>query len=128
MASLTSYDSQVYKTPGVKFIVGAFQINGTSAPDVLIGKGWTVARSDVGKFTVTLSETFPRCVSVVATAGETADDGDHGCHVGEIDRTTTFSSFVVYFRTAGSDAEPDNGQVNFICVVADTTIETERSS
>lgn len=128
MASLTSYPLNVYKTPGVSIIAGAFQINGTSAPDVLIGRGWTVARSDVGKFTVTFDETFPRCISVVATAGETADDGDHNCHIGEIDRTTTCNSFVVYFSTAGSDAEPDNGQVNFMAIMANTTIETERSS
>ncbi len=128
MSSLTSYNDQIYKTPGVRIIVGTFQVNGTSAPDVLIGGGWTVARSDVGKFTVTLDEAFPRCIAVVATIGETGDDQDFQAHVAEIDRTTSFSSFVVYTTSGGTDTDTDNQQVNFICVAANTSIVKERSS
>lgn len=128
MSSLSSYGNKIYKTPGVVIIAGTFQTDGTSAPDVLIGGGWSVAYTDVGKYTVTLDESFHRCIAVVATIGESGDDNDFQVHVEEIDRTASFNSFVLYTTSGGTDTDTDNQQVNFICFAANTTIVNERSS
>lgn len=127
--SRTAFEPQVHKTPGVRFIVGSFQLKVGANPDILLGSGWTVGRNAAGKYTVTLDQTFHRCVSLVVTVGETGDNQDVGCHREEIDMTTTFSSFVIRVTAgAGTDTETEDQQVSFICVVADTSIVTQRSA
>lgn len=117
-----------HNTEGVKVIGGTFQINSGAAPDVLCGNGWTVARTAAGKYTVTLSETFQRCVALTTDIGETGDDKDNQCHHEEIDLTTTFSSFVVRTMLGAADTETDNQQVSFICLAASTGNTKERAS
>ena len=127
--SRTAFEPQVHKTSGVKFILGSFQLKVGANPDILTGAGWTVARTAAGKYTVTLDQVFHRCVSCVATVGETGDNQDVGCHREEIDMTTTFSSFVIRVTAgAGTDTETEDQQVSFICAVADTSIVNQRSS
>lgn len=116
-------------TPKLILIAGTFQVNSSSAPDVLIGKGFTVAAPGAaGSFVVTLDKTYHRCVAVVVTAGESTSTGLFKANVEEIDRTTTFSSFTVHTQSTVTDTTTDNQQVNFICCVTDTSIANERSS
>lgn len=117
-----------HKTQDVRLIGGTFQINAGADPDVLCGNGWSVARTAAGKYTVTLDETFHRCVSVTTDIGETGDDKDNNCHHEEIDLTTTFSSFVVRTQLAAADTETDNQQVSFICLVANNSNVNQRAS
>ena len=117
-----------HNTEGVVVIGGTFQINTGAAPDVLCGNGWTVARTAAGKYTVTLSETFQRCVSLVCDIGETGDNLDNQCHHEEIDLTTTFSSFVVRTQLGANDTETDNQQVSFIALAASTGNTRQRAS
>lgn len=125
----TSFEPLVYKTPGAKFVLGRFQLNTGANPDVLLGKGWTVARTAAGKYTVTLADKFHRLLCVVACFGRTGDNLDVGCHVEENDMTAAAQTFVVRTTAgAGTDTETDNTQVSFIAVVLDTTIADERSS
>lgn len=126
---LTVYPSKGHRTPGIVWITGTFQLNTGSNPDILVGLGFSVARTAAGKYTVTLDRTYHRCVSCMVTYGETGDNKDVGIHREAIDLTTTFSSFVVRTTAgAGTDTETDNAQVSFICAVADTTIVNERAS
>jgi hypothetical protein len=119
----------VSMTPKTVIIAGTFQVNANSAPDVLIGRGFSVAAPSAGgTFTVTLDKTYHRCVAVVVTVGETTSTQLFKAEVEEIDRTTTFSSFVVHTTSTVTDTTTDNQQVNFICVVSDTSITNERAS
>lgn len=72
-AGLATYD---LKTPGVKYVdvVGSFLPNGSSAVATKYGTGFTVARTGVGVFRVTLTRPFAWFVAVVA--GITIDDVD----------------------------------------------------
>lgn len=117
-----------HNTEGLKVIGGTFQINSGAAPDVLCGNGWTVARTAAGKYTVTLNETFQRCVALTTDIGESGNDKDNNCHHEEIDLTTTFSSFIVRTQLGAADTETDNQQVSFIALVASTGNVQQRSS
>lgn len=117
-----------HNTEGAKIVAGTFQINSGAAPDVLCGNGWTVARTAAGKYTVTLSETFQRCIALTTDIGETGDDKDNNCHHEEIDLTTTFSSFVVRTQLGAADTETDNQQVSFIAIVSEHSNLRQRSS
>jgi hypothetical protein len=119
----------VGNSPKLKIIAGMFQVNGNNAPDVLVGHGFTVAApSAAGKFTVTLDKTYHRCVSVQVTVGETTSTQLFKAEVEEIDRTTTFSSFIVHTTSTVTDTTTDDQQVNFLVVVTDSSIVNERSS
>lgn len=117
-----------HNTEGLKVIGGTFQINSGAAPDVLCGNGWTVARTSAGKYTVTLSETFQRCVALTGSVLETGADKDNQVRFDEVDLTTTFSSFVVYTMLGAADTETDNQQVSFIALAASTGNVRQRSS
>lgn len=117
-----------HNTQDVRVIGGTFQINSGANPDVLVGNGWTVVRTDAGKYTVTLSETFQRCIALVPGVGETGADKDNAVIFEEIDLTTTFSSFIVHTRLGANDTETDNQQVSFICLVANNSNVRQRSS
>lgn len=125
---LTLYPSKGHTSPGVVMIAGAFLQNGSSNPNVLIGTGFTVAYVSAGKYTVTLSKTYHRCLAVVCTVGESTSTQLFKCNVEEIDRTTTFNSFVVHFQSTVTDTATDLQQCNFICIVADTSIVNYRTS
>lgn len=117
-----------HNTEGCKVVAGTFQINSGAAPDVLCGNGWTVARTAAGKYTVTLGETFQRCIALTTDVGETGDDKDNNCHHEEIDITTTFSSFVVRTQLGAADTETDNQQVSFIAIVSEHSGVRQRAS
>lgn len=118
----------VGNSPKLKMIAGTFQVNSTNAPDVLIGHGFSVSAPTSSKFTVTLDKTYHRCVAVVVTIGESTSTQLFKAEVEEIDRTATFSSFVVHTTSTVTDTTTDDQQVNFICIVTDSSIVNERSS
>ncbi len=110
-------------------IAGVFQVNASSAPDVLVGSGFTVgAPSAAGKFTVTLAKSYHRCVSCVVGVGETTNTGLFKANVEEIDLTAPISSFVIHTQSTVTDTTTDNQQIHFILIVADTSIVNQRSS
>lgn len=48
----------------IVMIKGRFYFNGTSSPATVYGKGFTVARSGVGLYTITFTDRFPELHSV----------------------------------------------------------------
>lgn len=64
MSTNIFFDAQALN-PGVKIVAGTFKPNGTSAIDNTVNKGagWTVARTAVGKFIVTLDSVYPGLLS-----------------------------------------------------------------
>lgn len=55
------------KPSGGMFLVGTFDTNNTSTPDGVTGDILSVARDDVGDFTVTLKHSFPQAVAADAS-------------------------------------------------------------
>lgn len=125
---ITTYPSKGWLTPGILLIAGSFLQNASANPIVLIGTGFTVAYVSAGKYTVTLSKTYHRCIAVLVTAGESTNTGLFKANVEEIDRTTTFSSFTVHMQSTVTDTATDLQQLNFLCIVADTSIVAHRTS
>lgn len=52
---------------GHKIIAGGFRCKGTSNPTVTHGRGFTVARTSIGLYTVTLDDIYPQMESLVAS-------------------------------------------------------------
>lgn len=130
MASFTDFVLKIYKTIGAEVVAGCFQLNSTSNPDVITGKGFTVTRTTTGKFLVTFSETFSGVISIVATAGlaAAAVNGDAGCHLSVVTLGSSISSFTVYRQVAGTDADTDNSQVHFLAVLARSSLSASSRS
>jgi len=110
-------------TPGLVWIAGSFEINATSNPDANenVGRGWSVVRSDVGKFTVTLDRAIRRPIAVLVSNGLTADDKEYNVHTGTIDETTTLSSFIIYATVGATDTDTDALRISFLVIGSDTT-------
>lgn len=68
-------------------ITGSFLPAGTGAVTGVTGKGFTVARSDVGKFTVTLTDTYQSLIGVSLTLG-LATAADQVLQLGAVDVTS----------------------------------------
>lgn len=124
----TTYPLKGCPTPGVVFIPGSFLVNGTSAPDGIVGQGFTVAYVSSGVYRVTLSKTYHRCIAVVPGVGESTSTGLFKVNTKEINPAATFSTFDIHTQSTVTDTNTDNQQVSFLCIVADTSIVNERSS
>lgn len=114
------YPIMAFKQQGLVVIAGKFSCE-AGGPARVVGRGFTVARSDVGKHTVTLSSTCREIVSLVVGVNITGDDLDHAAASGTLG-TTGPSSFITYTKTAGTDADLGaNATVSFVAVCADTS-------
>lgn len=100
---------------GLVCVTGSWAPAGTGAVTTVRGAGFTVARTDVGVFTITFSEKFPSLVSANATA-QLAAAADTQAQAGTY--TAASKTLVVRTLTAGSEADiaaNANNRVNFIC-------------
>ncbi len=109
MANRNLTHSQVLNR-GEVIICGSFAPNGTGAIDAASnsGIGWSVVRTDVGLFTVTLQDKwvglFSGQVSVQLAAG-----GARAAQFGAID---VVSARTVVIRTVGADGSPGDIDAN----------------
>lgn len=109
-------------------IYGSFIPNGTGAISTTYGTGFTVARADVGEYTVTLDEPFADYVYLDASAQfATANADVHDVRIGDIsianrtfqivhlesDDTTTDHPAAADIATSGTA-----NKINFVAVVA----------
>lgn len=98
-----SYDVQVYKQFCNLIVAGRF-LPASEGFGSQVGRGFTVTRSDQGKYLVTLDETFNAIITGGACPAEDGDDNDFTAHLGDIS-ATPISSFFVYCQEAGADAD-----------------------
>lgn len=72
--------------PELKVIAGSFKPNGAGAVDAdsREGRGWKVARSGAGLFTITLEDSFIALVAALLTLQLTAGD-DKAVQLGDVD-------------------------------------------
>jgi hypothetical protein len=107
-------------------VVGSFAPNGTSAVSSASnkGKGWTVARSAAGRFTVTFADAFNDLVTVVATAQMAANNVDIYAQVGTYDSSA--KTLIIRTLTGGTEtdiAANANDRVNFVAWFRNSSIE-----
>lgn len=113
--------SHVVRSPGREYFVvaGSFAPNGTSAVDATTVKGngvASVARTDVGDFTITFSHKYVDLISVCMTVQlNTEADMDVNPKVfTQASKTLTLTTHVAGVAT--DIAANANNRINFICV------------
>lgn len=71
-SSRQRFTNQECSTNALVCVPGSFETDGTGAPINSRGDGFTVARTAVGKYTITFAEKYPACVSFVPSFEDTA--------------------------------------------------------
>jgi hypothetical protein len=119
---MTSRNLQEIKSSGREQVVlaGSFAPAGTGAPTTARGVGFTVARSGVGTFVLTLDRVYSKLIAGVATV-QLAASADTQAQLGSVDLTA--KTIVIRLLTAGSDADVAanaNNRVNFVLVLGES--------
>lgn len=112
----------------LKLIDGSFCPNGTSAVnnDLNRGIGFSVVRSDVGLFTITLEDYYVSCHSANATLQLAAAD-DKFCQIGNVLVSNTTKTVEVRILDASGAAAADvdydaQNRVNFALVLKNSSV------
>jgi hypothetical protein len=122
MAEKIFFDVQALN-PHVKIIAGTFKPNGTSAIDntVNAGAGWTVARTAVGKFVITLDDKYPGLLSGQVSLQHNGA-GDKKVHWGAIDiAAKTLEIFSIATASAADLAAHAQNHVHFVLFLRNTS-------
>ena len=121
MAEKIFFDVQALN-PHVKIIAGTFKPNGSSAIDNTVNKGagWTVARSDTGKFTVTLDDKYPGLLSGQVSLQHNGA-GDKKVHWGAIDiAAKTLVIWAITGTSAADLAAHAQNHIHFTLILRNT--------
>lgn len=113
------YKDAYWKSPAPAIVCGRFKTVNTTDPTIDEGSGYTVARTAEGKWTITLTQTYPALLCAVGSAmlaSAAADAGDLVVHFDPIAADTAVSSVVVYLSQDGTDADTPDAWVNFFLV------------
>ena len=101
----------------IKIISGSFAPAGTGTPTAASGKGYSVAWSSTGSYTVTLEDSFPSCVCAIAKL-QLASADDKFCQLGAIDVKTNKTVVINVWDkddAVVADVSADaNNRVNFV--------------
>jgi|TARA_R110000772_G_scaffold56813_1_gene129123 hypothetical protein len=122
MSTNIFFDAQALN-PGVKIVAGTFKPNGTSAIDNTVNKGagWTVARTAVGKFIVTLDSVYPGLLSAQVSLQHNGA-GDKKVHWGAIDiAAKTLEIFSITTASAADLAAHAQNHVHFVLFLRNTS-------
>lgn len=122
MSTNIFFDAQALN-PGVKIVAGTFKPNGTGAIDntVNAGAGWTVARTAVGKFIVTLDSVYPGLLSAQVSLQHNGA-GDKKVHWGAIDiAAKTLEIFSITTASAADLAAHAQNHVHFVLFLRNTS-------
>jgi hypothetical protein len=112
---------------GVKVISGSFAPNGALAvaASSIRGKGFSVARTSVGLFTITLQDAYVACLSMTASLQLAAAD-DQFVQIGAIDvvtaRTIQIRVWDVSALAVGDVAANANNRINFVLVLSNSQL------
>ena len=114
-------------TPETVIVAGSFAPNGSSAVSASSrkGRGWSVARTSAGLFTVTFGEKYNNLISAVATLQlVTASLDSWFAQVGAyVAASKTLQIRVVDEAAAAVDVAADaDNRINFICVFSNTSL------
>lgn len=112
---------------GVVVIAGSFTTNGASALSAsgVKGKGFTVARTDTGKFTVTLDQQYTALLSGTATAQcITASNLDRACQLGAVDVTSAKTIVIQTMAGTSPTDMDDTNKVHFVLFLSLSSLNT----
>lgn len=114
--------------PGLVMVAGSFQINGGSAPLAVKGKGFTVAFTSTGTWTVTLANA-KSCKAIVSTlatmAINSAANVDVYAQMGACSASAgTFVIRVMTATVATTPATDVSNRVNFMFILATSSINS----
>lgn len=125
MVALMFDDIQTY---GKKRVImhGSFNPNGTSAPTVKDGKGFTVARSSVGLYVLTFARTFNELTSSLCGV-RVADATPTIVQMGDYNAANSTLQIRTLQETGGTLALADlatdaDNCVSFACIFRDTSV------
>lgn len=105
-------------------VVGSFAPNGSSAVDAdsRKGRGWSVARTDVGEFTITLAEKYDTLIADLVSI-RLASPGNTIVQTGPYDSSA--GTIVIQVLTAGVAADVSanaNNKISFKLVFQDSSV------
>jgi hypothetical protein len=111
---------------GVVMVQGSFAPNGSSAVAAASnkGKGWSVARTSAGLFTITLQDIYPALLSATASL-QLATADDKYCQIGSIDLSAKTVQIRVWdvSDAAVSDVAADaNNRINFCLIFRNSSV------
>lgn len=92
--------------PSVVFLQGGFDPDGTDPVGNVVGKGFSVARTGVGIFTVTLADAYSRLLSIKVDM-QLASTDDKFAHVGTVDFSIAAPTFLIRVRDISDNAAAD---------------------
>ena len=105
-------------TPGCRIIAGSVTDTGTGAGSVTssTGQGYSVTRTDTGRYTFTLDSCYNKYISIVPSLSvSSVVDG----FVQLVAKSASAGTFEIDYLTGGSDTTPDNlggRSIHFICI------------
>lgn len=101
-------------------VAGSFAPASTGAPTTVRGTGFTVARTGVGTFRLTLDRVWPSLVSAVGTLQLATADHDRHVQISAVDLASKTVDLKIMDVTAGASADvaanADN-RVNFLLLL-----------
>lgn len=112
---------------GIKVIAGSFAPNGGSAVDAasIKGKGFSVARTSAGLFTVTLQDAYVACLAAHADLQLAAAD-DKFVQVGAVDVVTAKTFEIRVWDISGAAvadvAAAAGNRIHFTLVLSNSTL------
>jgi hypothetical protein len=125
MASRLWYDRIRTLLAGHVEVGGSWAPNGASAIVATSnrGKGWTVARTGTGQFTITFSDRYPKLISATATA-QLATPADIVPQVGTYDATAKTLIVTLLAAAVATDVAVNaNNRVNFRVLFSNSVLD-----
>ena len=113
---------------GVVIIAGSFAPNGSSAVSSasVLGKGFTVARSNTGVFTITLTSKYARCLSATASLA-LSTPGDQVLQWGAIDvasaKTLVLNVWDISGAAVADISANAANRIHFCLVLQNSTVQ-----
>ena len=111
-SSRQKYPSALHNEPRPFLVAGSFETNSTNAPANARGRGYTVARTAVGTFTLTFPDKYSQLVSAVGSVQSTAEN-DAYVEFGDYDSSTGVLTIRVMGAATNGEIELDGPRVNF---------------
>lgn len=114
---------------GVKVIAGSFAPNGSSAVSASSrkGKGFTVARTGTGQFTITLQDAYVALLSASLSL-QLASADDKFLQLGAVDvvsaKTIVINVWDVSGAAAADIAANAGNRINFVLVLSNSTLNS----
>lgn len=126
MANRTLYGIQTLGKNRV-VLAGSFAPNGSNpiSPNSIRGRGFTVAYTSTGLYTITLDDVWAQCDSAIATL-QLATAGGKFVNIGSIDlaaKTVQIAAWDISGEAKADIAADPNNRINFVLALRNSALE-----